>query len=593
MVNPFSYNPSSGNLEVACSITLRVDFEGNAEQLADPVNPSMAQEMERSVINWDVFEASATPIGGTRDDGVEYVFVCTENTVDWVTELFETHHYLGLHVRVETLAASGATTTDVKNAIMDNYTSGVTRFACLAGTHTDLPSYNYGGFYGDYYYACLTGSDDYPEVAVGRLTGNQAQIELQVDKIIGGYMDYGFDDSYTTGITPSETVLAAHGELYPGKYTLCCNQIAAYSYGLCDKTFIKVYPPEGGTAVMVSDAINNGIGTVTYRGHGGVTSWTWSPGWNVTNINALINTFMPPVFNMACLCGEYIPGTTCLAEAWQWATNGCSGNFAAYDPSYTEPNHDHIKQIYIALYDTGIFRIGEALNAGTSWIIANHGSYGLTNAKMYIWFGDPAMDTWTFDTAGEPGELLIAAPASVSPGTQDISITVTDAGTPVPGVNVTLTDGVDMVTDAMTCYEEGTTNASGVALINITVPTGGLMHVGAFLHDYRYDIGEITIIGTGIAGSEGSSIALSLDRPYPNPIVANASLGFSVPFSGNVEITVYDVSGRMVETILNGSVESGSHSVTWAPGSEIASGVYFIRLTTDEGTLTQQAMVIR
>ncbi|RKZ08834.1 hypothetical protein DRQ25_08020, partial [Candidatus Fermentibacteria bacterium] len=136
------------------------------------------------------------------------------------------------------------------------------------------------------------------------------------------------------------------------------------------------------------------------------------------------------------------------------------------------------------------------------------------------------------------------------------------------------------------------TNASGQAVINITVPASGIIHVGAFLHDYSYDIGEI-IIGTGTAGSEGPSAALSLDRPYPNPVTENASLGFSVPFSGNVEISVYDVSGRMVETVLSGSVESGSHSVTWAPGSEIASGVYFIRLTTDGGILTQQAMVIR
>ena len=590
VVNPFSYNPSTGNLEVVSSITLRVDFEGDAAQLSDPVIASMALEMERTVINWDVFEAAATSSGGSRDDGVEYVFICTANTVDWVTELFETHHYLGLHVRVEVLPASGNTTTDVRNAIVNNYTSGVTRFACIVGTHADLPSYNYGSYYGDFYYT-LMDAGNYPDLAVGRLTGNQAQIELQVSKIINGYMDYSFDDSYETGIIPSEAVLAAHGEQYPLKYTQCCNEIAAYPYSLCNMTFTKVYPPEGGTAADVSNAINNNIGTITYRGHGDVTYWSWAPGWNASNINALTNTFMPPAFNFACLCGEYVPSGTCLAEAWAWATNGASGNLSAYDPSYTIPNHDHIKQIYIALYDTGLFRVGEAHNAGASYIVANHGSIGITNAKMYLWFGDPAMDIWTFDTASEPGVLSLAAPASVNPGTQNITVTVTDGGSPVDGVNVTLTDGVDM-DDAMSCYEEGTTNASGQAVINVTVPATGIMHVGAFLHDYNYDIGEI-IIGTGTAGSEGPSAALSLDRPYPNPVTENASLGFSVPFSGNVEITVYDVSGRMVETILSGSVESGSHSVTWAPGSEIASGVYFIRLTTDGGVLTQQAMVIR
>ncbi|MCK4806030.1 MAG: hypothetical protein KAT09_00215, partial [Candidatus Aegiribacteria sp.] len=220
VVNLFSYNPSTSNLEVASSITLRVDFEGNAGALAYPVNPSMAPAMERNVINWDVFEASAVPVEGARDAGVEYVFVCTENTVDLVSELFETHHYLGLHTRVETLAASGATTDDIKNAILDNYTTGILRFACIVGTHNELPSYVWSGELGDYWYACLDG-DNFPEIAVGRLTGDSAQIVHQVDKIIGGYMDYGFDDSYETGITPSEAILAAHQEQYPGKYTQC------------------------------------------------------------------------------------------------------------------------------------------------------------------------------------------------------------------------------------------------------------------------------------------------------------------------------------------------------------------------------------
>ncbi len=589
VVNPFNFNASSGNLEVVTSITVRVDFEGNAAQLSDQVLPSMAREMEQIVINWDVFEASAT--SGSRDDGIEYIFVCTTENVDWVSELFETHHYLGLHTRVETLTTP-TTTAAIKAAITSNYTSGVTRFACIVGTYAELPSYSWNGYLGDYWYGCINGAPDvYSELGVGRLTGNQTQIEHQVEKIIDGYMDYSFDDSYTTDVTPSEAILAAHEQLYPGKYTLCMNQLAAFPYSLIDFTFTKVYPPEGGTAAMVSNAINNGIGTVTYRGHGDVTYWAWSPGWNATNINALTNTFMPHVFNIACLCGSYSGAGTCLAEAWQWATNGSSGNLSATDPSYTEANHTYIKELYEAIYDQGIFGIGEGINAATVVTINTHGTYGIANAKMYMWFGDPGIDTWTFDVLGEPGQLLIAAPPSVDPGTQNISITVTDGGSPVEGVNVTLTDGVDNY-DGMTCYEEGTTNASGIASINVTVPGSGVMHVGAFLHDYKYDMDEI-IIGVGIAGSEGASTSLSLDRPYPNPVTENASLGFNVPFSGNVEISVYDVSGRMVETILSGSVESGSHSVSWAPGSEIASGVYFIRLTTDGGILTQQAMVIR
>ena len=592
VLNPFIYNPSDNTLEVASSMIVRVEFQGAVTSIAEPVTPSLIPAMERNVINWDVFESAASPVEGMRDDGVEYVFVCTEDSDDWVAELFETHHYLGLHVRVESLSTP-ATTDAIKTAILDNYTTGVTRFACIVGTHSELPSYTWSGKIGDYWYGCINGAPDlYAELGIGRLTGDQAQIEHQVDKIIAGYMDYSFDDSYTTGVIPSEAILAAHGEQYPGKYTQCMNELASYSYGLIDFTFTKVFPPEGGTASMVSNGINDEIGSVTYRGHGDVTYWSWSPGWNATNINALTNTFMPPVYNIACLCGAYTGAGTCLAEAWQWAENGSSGNLSATDPSYTIPNHDYIKEIYKEIYDYANYRIVEAINASTVTIIGIHGSLAETNAKMYIWFGDPAMDIWTFDQVGEPDALALSHPANIYPGTQDITVTVTDGSSPVEGANVTITDGVDGYGSGMTCYEEGTTNASGEATINVTIPSSGEIHIGAFKHDYSYAIASV-VIGTGVAGSETPAPSLSLNRPFPNPVVESASIGFSLPSGGNVELSVYDVSGRVVETIVDGAMEAGNHSLNWAPEAGISSGVYFIRLTTEGGTLTQQAMVIR
>jgi gingipain R len=591
VINPFRFNPHSGELEVVRSITIRVDFVGTPGELANPVNPSMIPIMKESVINWSTFENAAVPLDGSRDSGVEYVFVCTEDNVDWVSELFETHHYLGLRVRVETLT-SPSNPDLIKSAITDNYDTGVMLFACIVGTHAEMPSYTWDGKLGDYWYACFTGSDNYPEIGVGRLTGDSTQIVTQVTKIIDGYMNYSFDDSRTTDITPSEAVLAAHGQDYPYKYTQCCNEIAAYPYSLCDLTFTKVYPPEGGTAADVSNAINNEVGTVTYRGHGSITSWTWAPGWTSANIDALTNTYMPPVFNIACNNGEYQNSTVCLCESWQWAEHGASGNLGATQGSYTIPNHDYIKQIYIALYDTGLFRVTDATNAAAVYIIDTHGSWGIDNARMYMWFGDPAMDIWTFDTEGEPGALVISAPGSLFPGTQDITITVTDGTSPVEGANVTITDGVDNYGAGMTCYEEGITNSSGQVTINITVPVSGTIHIGAFLHDYNYDL-HYVIIGTGIAESSGDAGVFTFERPVPNPITVTASIGFSIPSTGSVKLAVYDVSGRMVETILDGSLESGSHSIQWTPGSQIASGVYFIRLTTEDGTLTRQAMVIR
>ena len=586
-VNPFRYDVSSGQLMAASKIRVRVDFNGQMEAPAYPCNRAMFPAYRDRVVNFADYMDAASSDGA--DDSAEYVFVVNADNIDEVTPLIEHHNALGLKASVETLS-NPADVGEIFGAIADNYDTGVTRFALIAGDHDAMPSYSYGSHVGDFYYACLTGGDLYPEIAVGRLTGNESQIALQVDKTLNGYIGYSWDDGNTTGIAPSETVLAAHEQNYPDKYTQCCNEIAEYSYSLCDITFTTVFPPEGGTAADVENAINNGVGTVGYRGHGADTYWTWSPNWDASNINSLTNDFMPPVFNIACYNGNYTGSSECLSESWQWADNGCYGNLGATDPSYTTANHDYMKRIYRGLYDEGLHRIGESIMYATEYIIDNHGSYGQTNAKMYLWFGDPAVDTWTNDDA-LPEALDISGPGHVNPGTQDITITVYADGSPVQDAAVTICDGVDGI-DAVTVYEEATTNSSGQATISVDVPEDGELTVGAFKHDYTFDTDVVDIWPEEVSDATSRPYTLHLANPAPNPVTVSASISYGLPSSGHVELTVFDVTGRKVRTLASGQAEAGNYTVNWTP-AEINSGVYFIRLTTPEGILTRQAMVVR
>ncbi|HOA05062.1 MAG TPA: C25 family cysteine peptidase [Candidatus Fermentibacter daniensis] len=590
LVNPFSYDAAARELRVAFSMRVRIDFDGDALDAAQPVTPAMQEAMSGLIVNFDQFRA-ATQSSGNLEGGVEYVVVCTADNQSAVAPLYELHNWLGLRVKVEVLP-SPSNPGAIYAAITDNYETGVTRFALIAGTHAELPSYNYGSHVGDHHYACITGSDFLPEIALGRLTGTPAQISHQVDKIIDGYLMYAFDDLNTTGIIPSETVLAAHQENYPGKYTQCCNELAAFPYSLCDITFTKVYPPEGGTAQMVSDAINSSIGTVGYRGHGDEGEWSWSPGWTQANINALTNTFMPPVFNIACYCGRYQESGNCLAESWQFATCGSSGNLAANDPSYTIPNHDYMKEIYKAIYNTGLFAVREAIDAATAATIAVHGDLGITNAKMYFWFGDPAMEIWTFDEAGEYGVLSISGPSQIEAGAQTITLTVNRDGIPVDGATVTLTDGVSGTTNEPSFYEKLVTDASGQVTFNVTIPSSGTIHAGATLHNNR-SASMFWIVGVGVEEDESTVPGdFWMSLPSPNPVTTSASVSFFNPTAGRVELSVFDVTGRLVGTVISGDMTAGEHSVEWQIG-DVANGVYFIRLNTPSGSMSRQVMVIR
>ncbi len=591
LANPFRYNPVTGELQVARSMSVRIDFTGSVDAIAFPSTETIRSSASRMLINYNLVDAAAsTP---TDAEAAEYVFVTTTANLGAITPLVEFYQGIGYETSVEVFASS-ATPDEIKAAMTDHYDTGVTRFALIAGDYAALPSYTYTGIISDYWYACLAGTDLNPEIAVGRLTGNSAQITTQVNKIIDGYYRYDFAKGKTPGIIPSTTVLAAHAEQYPGKYTQCCNQIAAATYAV-NMSFWKVYPPEGGTNSMVEGWFNDGVGSVGYRGHGDDAIWSWSaPGsWSKTNITALTNTFLPPVWNIACNCGRYQNSSECLAESFAWDNNGTSGNLSATQPSYTDANHDYMKRIYLGLYDNANYNVGETLNEAAVYIITNHGSLGQSNAKMYIWFGDPAMEIFTNDVTNPVNLDIACNPGMVNPGSQTITMTVTSAGSPVSGATVALSDGIDGI-ETITFYETAITNGSGQASFTVNVPSGATtLYTGARLHNYGPVAATIESYPTSLddtfVGLETAVLGVAVST---NPITGTAALNFSTPVTGHATVQVFDLSGRTVETLVNEEIGAGNHSISWTPGT-IASGVYFVRLTTPTGTVSTQAMVLR
>lgn len=70
----------------------------------------------------------------------------------------------------------------------------------------------------------------------------------------------------------------------------------------------------------------------------------------------------------------------------------------------------------------------------------------------------------------------------------------------------------------------------------------------------------------------------SLSQNYPNPFNPETEIMFSLPQGSFVEINVYDVSGRLVKTLVNRYMSAGRHTAKME-GSDLSSGVYFYKLT--------------
>jgi hypothetical protein len=89
-----------------------------------------------------------------------------------------------------------------------------------------------------------------------------------------------------------------------------------------------------------------------------------------------------------------------------------------------------------------------------------------------------------------------------------------------------------------------------------------------------------------------------LYQNQPNPFESSTTITFEMPSAGgNVRLDVFDVSGRLVSTLVDGMQAGGVHSVEWngrdANGRELASGVYFYRLTAGQRELDRKMMFIR
>jgi len=93
----------------------------------------------------------------------------------------------------------------------------------------------------------------------------------------------------------------------------------------------------------------------------------------------------------------------------------------------------------------------------------------------------------------------------------------------------------------------------------------------------------------------GGFVRTVLDAPYPNPARESATLSYSIsPADAGkaLEISVYDLSGRRVETLARGVAAGGSHLVVWDV-SGAGAGVYFVSLSVGQERQTTRLVIAR
>ncbi|MGH1366688.1 MAG: CotH kinase family protein [Calditrichia bacterium] len=86
--------------------------------------------------------------------------------------------------------------------------------------------------------------------------------------------------------------------------------------------------------------------------------------------------------------------------------------------------------------------------------------------------------------------------------------------------------------------------------------------------------------------------SFQLQQNYPNPFNPQTTIQFRLPTPASIELTVYDLTGRRVDVVAAGQYSSGVHNVVWNPQKNIASGIYFYRLTANNSDIGTRKLIL-
>jgi hypothetical protein len=263
-------------------------------------------------------------------------------------------------------------------------------------------------------------------------------------------------------------------------------------------------------------------------------------------------------------------------------------------------------------------------NSGTVCIMLNDSSGGFPSRTLYPVRNNaykPALADFNGD-----GHLDLAVP-NAGPATPFVSILMGNGdGTFAPRVDLAgcrphdvapgdydLDGDIDMAVSNNECNSVSIflNNGNGTFAPHFTLPAGiGTTHIVArdFDGDGDLDLAVENYDHDGVPGNSisvfmnqtitsvpgGSPVpnAFSLDQNYPNPFNPSTSIVYSVPATGYVSLTVFNMLGKEVATLVSQVQRPGNHRVMWNANG-ISSGVYFCRLAAGSFIETRKLVLVR
>jgi len=503
---PFNFDTGTKTLEVTTSARIEIEFDGFDDQLIlnkdKKITPDFYNMYDSALIN---FSSMGYEIENTREVSIKYLIVTNTSTLTSIQPFVDLKNQQGMPVEVRILETGFETAIQIKDYIIQLYNSDDLEYVLMVGDAypngsggpDNVPMYYWSGGGGsswsDSWYSCMGGDNDYyADIAIGRITyDNITELDHQMLKLTDFYQ---IPDQTTNW--GENSILVAHSEQYPLKYTQCKQQINDFAYAIQTPIFELCYGGAGATNNDIINWVNSTSGGIfNYRGHGSATElWQWgaSGSFTAVHVNQLTNNNRNFVmFDVCCDNMDIVayPGN-CLAESFMKADEASIAINGAIVPSYTIPNHDYDKESYKAIFDQGINNIGYITNYANVFVINLHGGIGIQNVLTYLWLGDSSIEPWTLQIE----DLSVTHDGQLFLGVSTFDVAVMGNGSPLENARVCVSNNDSSI------YAYGFTDADGNIEIQFDEPVlnPGTAYVTVTSHNfmrYQQDIPVIPLDG--------------------------------------------------------------------------------------------------
>ena len=479
-ITPFQYNPVTNELTIIQSVDLELEESGTSEMPFIPQKRSRAFEK--------LYESMVVNYSSLNRDELEYQRPCilyvlpnnlTNDMEESIQELMDWKQRVGFEIN----EISSSTVVNDKNNLKDyienayetwdNPPVHVTIVGDAEGSY-DIPTWNQYNGDGDHPYSTLEGSDNFPEVFLGRLSfDTSSQLATIVSKTVN------YESNPYMGENWFQRACLVGDPSSSGISTVITNEHIDEILDLEGYNDINTIYSSPYASQMVS-GITEGVSFFNYRGYWGVS------GFGSGDINSTNNGFMLPVATvLTCGTGSF-GSEECLTESFLRAGTptvpkgavACIGT--ATIGTHTMYNNLVDMGFYYGTLIEGIESAGASLMYGKMMLYQTYPSNPSNWCDIFThWnslMGESSLVMWT----DYPTQTTVSHPYAITKGTNYIDITVSKDNGNVDGAWVTI-----LMNDEI--FESGYTNNQGFVRLPVTsTQTGDVLVTVTKRNHYPY-----------------------------------------------------------------------------------------------------------